>query len=74
MSEDLDYTKDNFEELDNFLYSTAKMFNKPLRGSVRNFIGCSVGEIKDIMHTTLSRLVPAERLSAYLEKADKLIA
>lgn len=74
MNEDLDYIKDNFDELDCFLYGAAKEFNKPLHGSMTNFIGCSVREIKDIMHTTLSRIVPDKSLPEYIQKADKLIA
>lgn len=71
---DKDYQKDNFTELDELLYRAARNYNKNLNGSVTKFIGCTVGEIKDIMHTTLSRIVPKDQLQKYLDEADKLIA
>ena len=69
-----DYKKDNFDDLDNLLFQAAEKYHKNLGGSMRNFIGCTTSEIKDIMHTTLKRLVPESDVQSYLDKADKLIA
>ena len=69
-----DYTKDNFGELDNFLFQVAAKYHKNLGGSMTNFIGCTTSEIRDIMHSTLKRIVPESDVQTYLDKADLLIA
>ena len=69
-----DYRKDNFSKLDNLLYQAAKTYHKNLGGSMTNFIGCTTSEIRDIMHSTLKRIVPESDVQSYLDKADKLIA
>jgi hypothetical protein len=69
-----DYQKDNFSELDNLLYEAANDYNKKLNGSMTNFIGCTKAEIKDVLYTTLKRIVPENNVQKYLDKADLLIA
>ena len=69
-----DYQKDNFSELDNLLYQAANDYNKKLNGSMTNFIGCTKAEIKDVLYTTLKRIVPENNVQKYLDKADLLIA
>ena len=69
-----DYRKDNFGDLDNLLFQAAKTYNRNLSGSMFNFVGCTTSEIRDIMHTTLKRIVPESDVQKYLDKADKLIA
>ena len=69
-----DYQKDNFSELDNLLYQAANDYNKKQNGSMTNFIGCTKSEIKDVLYTTLKRLVPESDVQKYLKKADLLIA
>lgn len=70
----MDYEKDNFGDLDKLLYQAAETYHKNLNGSMTDFIGCTTSEIKDIMHTTLKRIVPESDVQSYLDKADKLIA
>lgn len=70
----MDYQKDNFDELDKLLYKAASTYNKRLNGSVTQFIGCTTSELKDVMHTTLKRLVPDDKVQAWLDEADRLIA
>lgn len=70
----MDYQKDNFEELDKLLYRAASTYNRRLNGSVTQFIGCTTSELKDVMHTTLKRLVPQNEVQAWLNEADSLIA
>lgn len=69
-----DYQKDNFDELDALLYKAASTFDRTLRGSITSFIGCTASELKDVMHTTLKRLVPQDKVQAWLDEADRLIA
>ena len=69
-----DYRKDNFGDLDNLLYQAAEKYHKNLNGSMTDFVGCTTSEIKDIMHTTLKRIVPESDVQTYLDKADLLIA
>ena len=71
---DLDYQKDNFDELDKLLYDAAKTYNRNLSGSVSDFIGCTTNEIKDIMHDTLKRIVPEKDVAPWLKRADLLVA
>ena len=70
----MDYEKDNFGDLDKLLYQAAAKYHKNLNGSMTNFIGCTTSEIKNIMYTTLKRIVPEGDVQEYLDKADKLIA
>ena len=70
----MDYQKDNFTDLDNLLYQAARDYNRNLNGSMTTFIGCTESEIKDIMYTTLRRIVPESDVQPYLDKADLLIA
>lgn len=69
-----DYQKDNFDELDALLYKAASTFDRTLHGSVTKFIGCTASELKDVMHTTLRRIVPEDKVQAWLDEADRLIA
>lgn len=69
-----DYNKNNFSDLDKLLYQAAEKYHKNLNGSMTDFVGCTTSEIKDIMHTTLKRIVPETDVQTYLDKADLLIA
>ena len=71
---DEDYQKDNFDELDKLLYKAASTFDKKLHGSITAFVGCTVSELKDVMHTTLKRLVPQDKVQTWIDEADRLIA
>lgn len=71
---EMDYCKDNFNELDKFLYNVAATHNKKLNGSVLNFIGCTKTEIRDVLVTTVSRMVPTEELDGYKKEIERLIA
>jgi len=69
-----DYQKDNFFELDELLQKAATTYNRRLHGSITAFVGCTVSELKDVMHTTLKRLVPQDKVQTWLDEADRLIA
>ena len=69
-----DYQKDNFTELDQLLHQAADDYNVKLNGSMTNFVGCTKSEIKDVLYTTLKRIVPENNVQKYLDKADLLIA
>lgn len=69
-----DYQKDNFNDLDKLLYQAAENYKKKLNGSMTDFVGCTKSEIKDILYTTLRRIVPESDVQPYLDKADLLIA
>lgn len=69
-----DYQKDNFFELDELLQKAAATYNRKLHGSITAFVGCTVSELKDVMHTTLKRLVPQDKVQTWLNEADRLIA
>lgn len=70
----MDYEKDNFGDLDKLLYQAAEKYHKNLNGSMTDFVGCTVSEIKNIMHTTLKRIVPENDVQSFLDEADRLIA
>ena len=70
----VDYDKDNFGDFDKLLYQAAETYHKNLSGSMTDFVGCTTSEIKDIMYTTLKRIVPESDVQPYLDKADLLIA
>lgn len=69
-----DYQKDNFNDLDNLLQQAAQNYNVDLNGSISNYIGCTTKEIKDVMYTTLKRIVPENEVKSYLDKVDVLMA
>ena len=69
-----DYDKDNFTELDALLNKAAEKYNVELNGSITNFIGCTYDEIRDIMHSTLMRIVPETEIKTWFEQVKVLMA